>query len=347
MGKIRGMILAAGEGTRLRPLTYFFAKPAVPFLGRPLIHYSLDLLSGMGVTDFAVNLHYLPETVTSALAGRKEKIRLSHEKEILGTGGGLGKLRDYFSESTIVLSNGKIVFRDSGLEGALKQHLDSRAMVTMVLVPFKEGMPFKKVFLDRDRNITGFSRNISSRKELEKIQAECGTEGFVYTGVQILSSRVFSYIPDGYSDTVADIYPRMIRDGHPLKGYISQGFWRECSTPERYLQASLDSIPLTSSLTAGEMRGNLSPEHGIFTGCFVNIPNDTRVRNCVIWDNSRIGSGSSFDSVIVAGTSGILPNGMQVRDAVIAPRMPDPGKPLPAGVQTGPGYTVWPLHGTG
>ena len=344
--KIRGMILAAGEGTRLRPLTYIYAKPAIPFLGRPLIHYSLDLLESLGITEVAVNLHYLPETVKAALEGRKEKILFSHEETILGTGGCLGKLKDHFSGSTVVLCNGKIIFSDPGLDGALRQHFDSGAMVTMVLVPFESGMPFKKVFLDRDNNIAGFARNISSAGELKKIQAECGSRGFVYTGIQILNPRVFSYIPEGYSDTVADIYPGLIRDGYQLKGYVSQGTWRECSTPERYLRASVEMTRASGCQPPNGKWGNLSPEHGTFTGHSVNIPKDAVLKNCVVWDNSQIGSGSRFDNIIIAGTSGILPDGMQISNAVIAPRLSDMGVTLPQGVETGRNHTVWPRQGS-
>ncbi len=345
MKKLRGMVLAAGEGTRLRPLTYFRAKPAVPFLGKPLINYSLDLLETLAVKDIAVNLHYLPETVETALQDRNENITLSREETILGTGGCLGKLRDYFSGCTIVLSNGKIFFREPELERALKQHFDSRSMVTMVLVPFSEDMPFKKVFLDPENNILGFSRNVSSGAELKKIQEKCGTGAYVYTGIQILAPEVLSYIPDGYSDTVADIYPRLISAGYPLKGYVSNGFWRECSTPERYLEASVDVIR-----DMGEERhsrpgiqGNVSFEDGTFTGDSVKIPHGTRLQECVIWNDSLIGPGSCFENVIITGTSGILPDQMKISNAVITPWPVGSVISPPDCVRIGPGYAVWPL----
>ena len=342
MKNLRGMVLSAGLGNRLRPLTYLLAKPAVPFLGRPLIHYSLDMLTALGINDIAVNLHYLPGTVEAALSDRDENILLSREETILGTGGCLGKLRDYFYGSTIVLSNGKIYFSEASLEGALKEHFDRKSMVTMVLVPFQEGMPYKKVFQDRDHQILGFSRNISSQDELNRISEQSGMQPFVFTGIQIIDSAVLSCIPNGYSDTVADIYPKLIENGSPLRGYVSHGFWRECSTPERYLQSSMDVMRKTSPSPHESRAASVD---GIFAGHSVKIPAGARLRNCVIWENSRIGSNSCFDNVIVAGTSGGLPDGLKVRDAVITPSLTDIPAGLPANAETGPGYIIWPLQG--
>ena len=344
MKNLRGMVLSAGLGTRLRPLTYMMAKPAVPFLGRPLIHYSLDMLTELGIKDIAVNLHYLPETVEAVLKDRKENILLSLEKTILGTGGCLGKLRDYFSGSTIVLSNGKIYFTETMLEYALKDHFDSKSLVTMVLVPWEEGMSYKKVFLNRDHQILGFSRNISSEDEMRRIREQSGREPFVYTGIQIIDSAVLSSIPDGYSDTVADIYPRLIRSGSSLRGYVSSGFWRECSTPARYLKSSLDVMRKNRALRHEPDQASADE---IFTGHSVKIPSETRLRDCVIWDNSRIGSNSCFENVIIAGTSGVLPGGMEVKDAVITPLLADIPAVMPASAETGPGYIIWPLNGSG
>ncbi len=344
MKNLRGMILSAGLGTRLRPLTYIMAKPAIPFLGRPLIHYSLDMLTDLGIRDIAINLHYLPETVEAALKDRKENIHLSLEKTILGTGGGLGKLRDYFADSTIVISNGKIYFTETNLEEALKDHFDSKSLVTMVLVPWEEGMPYKKVFLDRNHRILGFSRNISSDDEMNRIREQSGRQPFVYTGIQIIDSAVLSSIPDGYSDTVADIYPKLIGSGASLRGFVSDGFWRECSTPARYLQASLDVLRKTRPL---RHETDQVSANEIFTGYSVKIPSGTRLRDCVIWDNSRIGNNSCFENVIIAGTSDVLPDGMKVKDVVITPSLAGIPAVMSAKAQTGPGYITWPLNGAG
>lgn len=342
--RLRGMILAAGLGKRLRPLTWMIAKPAVPFLGRPLVHYSLDLLGETGIEDIAVNLHYLPRSVEEVLEGRNERLFLSREEEILGTGGCLGKLRNYFRDSTIVLSNGKIYFADSGLKAAIRDHIDRKSMVTMIMVPFRREMPYNKVYLDDDRTILAFSRNISSEEELRRIAGGRIPDSFVFTGIQIIDSGVLDLIPDGYSDTVADIYPKLIKRGIPLRGFISEGFWRECSTPERYLEASLEVMTRADS---GEDAGNGSLSDRIYLGDSVNIPETTTLRESVIWNNSRLGKNSSFERVVIAGTSGSLPDGLRVSNAVITPLIKGVPETLPAGTITGPDYMIWPLQKTG
>lgn len=335
--------MAAGFGKRLRPLTYIKAKPAIPFLGKPLIHYSLDLLSSVGVGEIAVNLHYLPETVKPLLKSRSEKILLSREKKILGTGGCLRKLRRFFSNSTIIMANGKIFFSEANLESALRDHEDSKSMVTMVLVPFEEGMPYKKVFLDQDRNIVAFSRNISSEDKLRELAGGKLTEPFVFTGIQILNSSIIDYIPKGYSDSVADIYPEIIRLGMPLRGHISHGFWRECSTPERYLQASLDVMARSEF---GSLEQEDRSTDGIFTEDSVKIPDSTRMRNCIIWEGSQIGRESSFEDVIIAGTPSSLPDRMEVKNAVITPLLTDISEELPLETTVGPDFMIWPMPAT-
>jgi len=342
--RLRGMVLAAGLGKRLRPLTWLMAKPAVPFLGKPLIHYSLDLLGETGIRDIAVNLHYMPQTVESVLEGRPESIRLSREDRILGTGGCLGRLRDFFKDSTIVISNGKIFFADPGLDAAIKDHHDRRSWVTMVLVPFRRGMPYQKVYLDRERKILGFSRNISSEQELRKLSGGTIPDSYVFTGIQIIDSGVLDFIPDGPSDTVSEIYPKLIDNGIPLRGFISEGFWKECSTPERYLEASLAVMGWMSA--GGEQRKGM-PDDGTYRGDSVKIPESTSLYNSIIWDDSRLGKNSSFENVIVAGTEGSLPDGLEVRNAVVTPLLEEIPEKLPADIIKGPNYMIWPIQKTG
>ena len=109
-GTTRGMILAAGLGTRLRPLTYFRAKAAIPFLNRPLISYSLELLRRAEIAEVMVNLHHLEDTVRVAAAGPGMRVTFSFEEEILGTAGCLRKVSDFLKEGTFIVANGKTCF---------------------------------------------------------------------------------------------------------------------------------------------------------------------------------------------------------------------------------------------
>src|SRR5882724_1656681 len=132
---MRAMILAAGLGTRLYPLTCDRTKPAVPFLNKPIAAFSVEYLKQHGITDIVVNLHHQPDSVRQALGDGSEfgvKITYSYEPEILGTAGGLDKVRDFLSDDDFVVINGKLI-TDINLTEAIENHRKRQAIGTMVL----------------------------------------------------------------------------------------------------------------------------------------------------------------------------------------------------------------------
>src|SRR5262245_39903937 len=132
---MKAMILAAGFGNRLWPLTQDRAKPAIPFLGRPLIAYSVDYLKKAGIREMIINLHYQGESIRKALGDGSAygvKIHYSEEEEILGPAGGIDKVRDLLMEDDFVVINGKIV-TDIDLQAAIQSHKERNAIATMVL----------------------------------------------------------------------------------------------------------------------------------------------------------------------------------------------------------------------
>src|ERR687886_1232490 len=134
---MRAMILAAGYGTRLWPLTIDRAKPAIPFMGRPLVGYVAEYLARYGFDDVVVNLHHRPESVREALGdGSRFGVRLHYveEREILGTGGAIDNAREFFRDETFAVVNGKIA-TDIDLDAALRTHRETEALATLVLRP--------------------------------------------------------------------------------------------------------------------------------------------------------------------------------------------------------------------
>ncbi len=342
-GKVRGMVLAAGLGTRLRPLTLHRAKASVPFLNRPLIEYSFDLMRGACIDEFVVNLHYCPKSVFDVVtrflespSGRSWNpwILFSDESEILGTAGGIAKVGDFFRGGDFVVSNGKIYFEQQ-LEPVLRFHRENDATATMVLLKHHGEQPFNPVIMDEDRRIRGFSLK-SDVKDFRN--------AYVFTGIQILSPEFFDFVPPGSADSVKDVYPEMIRRGRKVLGFVSQADWSECSVPSRYLAESL-------RILKGRGLENLfedeAPANGAFQGVVagpgVEFGTGCELENVVVWEGATVGPGARLRNVII-GDGLQLPAGVQLQDSLVTPLLDlRPGATLPES-RAEQNYIVWPLR---
>src|SRR5947209_18919759 len=160
---MRAMILAAGYGTRLWPLTIDRAKPAIPFMGRPLVGYVAEYLARFGFKEIAVNLHHRGESVRAALGdGSSFGVRFQYVEEptILGTGGALDNAREFLDAETFVVINGKIA-TDINLDDAMQTHIRSNALATLVLRANVERGRYSEIRV-RDGLIKGFGGNPTS-----------------------------------------------------------------------------------------------------------------------------------------------------------------------------------------
>ncbi len=304
----QGMILAAGLGSRLDPLTRFVAKPALPFLNRPLLQYSLDFFHRAGICQVIVNLHHLPQTVRRAVDGfgAPMQVQYSREERILGTAGGIRRIRQEITSQTLVVSNGKIYFEEE-LSRALRFHRRSGAWSTLLLLPWRQGESYNPVFLDDRGRLTAFG------KPLPGIP---GQKPHIYTGVQILDRQALDLIPEGNSDSVKDLYPEMIRQGHPVSGFVSRSFWCECSWPERYLDMSLQVLRRRGLDNLGSVEG--TDCRGVIAGDGVLLGRGCRLRDSILWPGTTIGRDTRLRRCIVAQGAQVPP-GAQVQDAIVTP----------------------------
>src|SRR6185503_10534697 len=200
---MKAMILAAGFGERLWPLTADRTKPALPVLGKPLVGYVAEYLARFGIKDVLVNLHHEPDSVRRALGdGSAFGVNLEyvHEPQILGTSGALDNARSLLSSETFVVINGKLV-TDIDLKAALKHHREQNALATLVLKPNVARERFS-IVETRDDLVTKFA-GMPSATEVN------GEPPLMFTGIHIMEPRIFDYIPRGiFSDTVVNVYPR-------------------------------------------------------------------------------------------------------------------------------------------
>ncbi len=328
---LKAMVLAAGLGTRLRPLTADRAKAAVPFLDRPLIHYSLELIGASQIKEVVVNLHHKPDSVVEAVSSYRNPdmgIRFSLEREILGTAGALRKARPLLGECDLLLINGKIYFEET-LERALRFHRDSKAAVTLVLVPHSGVEPFNPVILGEDNVVRGFALK---RDVVDFDRA------FIFTGVHVISSEVVDRIPAGVSDTVRDVYLPMLESGK-VKGFVSDAYWCECSTPARYLKKSMEVLARKGLRNLSEPFPESSLD-GLIAGRGVEIGQGCSLHRVVCWDGSRVGPGASLSDAILTTGSGV-PNGAAL-SCVIVTRAGLDGE-AGAARKLGGNTLLWPL----
>jgi NDP-sugar pyrophosphorylase family protein len=226
---MRAMILAAGKGTRLRPLTDTVPKPLVDVAGRPMIAYPLDLLRRAGIQEVVINLHHLGEQIRTTLGdGHAYGIRIiySEEPSILDTGGAIAAARDYLSGDTFVVLNAD-TFIDVPLQDVIEFHHRRQAVATMVVRADPDAVRKDDIRIDTLRRL----RRMLAHAHPADASAAASLPRFFYAGVQVFDPRVFAYLPPGVYSITRDVYPRLLAADEPLYGYVHQGYWRVLDTP--------------------------------------------------------------------------------------------------------------------
>jgi len=317
---VRALVLAAGLGTRLFPLTLLRAKPAIPFVNRPIIQYSLEMLKRAGIDECVVNLHHLPETVRQAVGAGFPGVHYSYEPEILGTGGAIAKIRDFLAGDDFVVCNGKIYFEED-LGKAVTSHKESGALATLVLVPFDRNAEFNPVFVDGRSKVKGFG---------PRYETQAGDTPFVFTGVHVLSPEILGRIPDGPSDTVRDLYLSLIREGKGVNAFISHAFWCEISTPRRYLEKSFEV------LRRSEAQSNVISGHG------TTIHSGAQLQDSILWNNVSIGEHAYLNKVIAVDNISI-PANARFEESIITPLTKFEGVLQSRGGRRDRDLVIWPL----
>ncbi len=285
---MKAMILAAGFGTRLFPLTIDRTKPAIPFLGKPLVGYVAEYIARFGIKDIVVNLHHQPQSVIAALGdGSDFGVNIEYTVEqpaILGTAGALDFARDHLKDDTFVIVNGKII-SDIDIGEAVAAHKRSGAMATMVLKANHKREKFTVVHT-RDGAIDYFGPHATPVTEVELRDTEHDiVTPLMFTGIHIVEPAIFDLIPrDAFSDTVTDIYIPYIKNGGRIAAHVAEGEWFELSPIPRYLDISL------------AMMGACNMHFG--KNC--TLQGAVGLKDSIIWDDVTIGDGATLYRTIVA-----------------------------------------------
>ena len=309
----RAFVLAAGLGTRLRPLTDTWPKPAVPFLGAPLLRRTFAVLARAGVDRVALNAHHLPEVMARVAkeegARRGLAVTTVHEPVIQGTGGGLrGLQRALPGDDVLVAWNGDILFAPD-LAPLLEAHRDSGAAATMVLLPMPPGRSYGVVEVDASGRVQRIGR--ANPAPLP------GCTAWHFSGVHLLSPRVFEAMaPEGPEDINHDVYPRLFGGG-AVRGAVVNAPWSDLGSPATYLEAQADLLlgrvedplgtesplpgrsgqgPLVEPGARLQPGADVSPD--VFVASGVEVPSGARVRRSALLAGAVVEKGETVDGEI-------------------------------------------------
>jgi NDP-sugar pyrophosphorylase family protein len=279
------MLLAAGLGTRLRPLTDLRPKPIVPVANRPLAAFAMDYLARSGVQSIVANSHRQPELVESTLnAARPEavELRFSRETRLLGTGGGLRKAQVLFDDpqSPVIVMNGDTLFAPD-LDRAQAEHLSRGAVATMILRRSPDARRLGAIGIDQNgwvRSLLGAPHDDRSRESL------------MFTGVHILAPEGFSALPES-GCVIRSAYRHWVDRGAPVLGLVDESPWADLGTVGEYHRLNL-------ALAAGSFRW---PGIERRDGCILADPLDSspNVRRSVIGPEVVIAPGVHLDRCVV------------------------------------------------
>ena len=287
---MKAIIMAGGEGTRLRPLTCDCPKPMLPLMNRPVMAWALDLLRRHGIEDVAVTLGYLPDAVTDCFGdGDNFGLRLRYyiERTPLGTAGGVRQAADFLDETFIVLSGDGLTDLDIG--AALAFHREKRAMATLALKRVDAPLEYGVVVMGDEGRVLRF---------LEKPDWSDVAADTVNTGIYILEPEVLGRIPeDRPCDFGRELLPALVREGLPVFGHVMEGYWCDIGDMRAYLAAHMDAMEGRVRLDGLRLTGNRvlqMPGAKVDRSALLEGP-------CVIGPDTRVEAGAHVGPGSVLG----------------------------------------------
>jgi mannose-1-phosphate guanylyltransferase len=342
---MQALVLAGGEGTRLRPLTLTTPKPVLPLAGRPFLSFMLDWLHRHGVDEAILSLGFLSDAVHDVLGDIQSGMRLRyvHEDEPLGTAGPVRLAADegLLTDRFLVL-NGDVL-TDMDLTAEIAQHERTGAEATLALVEVEDVTSYGVVPTETDGRVIEFREKAPGPAPTNRINA----------GAYVLERSVADLIPAGRAVSFErEIFPQMVGNG--LYGWAADGYWIDIGTPERYLEATWDLLAgrVESTLPERDETGSLVYEGSLTAGAHVgpqsvlgphtSVGADAAIERSVLHQRVVVGPDAVIRRSIV-GAGARIGEGVRMQDAVIgAGAVIEPGTQLAPGARVEPGAHAEP-----
>lgn len=233
---MKAILLAAGFGTRLKPLTNTTPKALLPVGGVPLIYYPLSRLKAAGLTEIVINLHHLGDLIEKKLGDGRPwglKIRYSWERILLGTGGGIKKSARLCGSYPLLVINSDVLF-DFSLQDLMAFHRSRGGIATMMVRHRPPDSPHTPITMKGERIV---------HMDTDRVSAPAASDKrFFFTGIQILEEPLIRQLPEGFSSIIQEGYQRALARGDVLHGLIQDGYWNDLGTPDRLQEAERDVI---------------------------------------------------------------------------------------------------------
>jgi len=306
---VKALILAAGLGTRMAPITESVPKPLIPVLNRYVIEYNINFLKHYGVKEIFINLYHNGDKISEALGNGKKygvKIKYLKEKEILGTGGAIGTMRGYTNEPFIVLNSDTIF--DFNLESMIDSHQSSGAQVTLGFIHSDPRDSRAVVTVDDGGQVT---------RMIDAAITETVPEGnAIFTGLHIINPSLLEYIPEKiFLSITSYVYKRMIEEKELINGVFIDGKWWDMGTPDEYLNCTfelLKSLPL--SYFDPFEKYSLKPD-GLSGEGVVVLGKNVKIPTVPLNPPLILGNNSDLENVKVAGPNLVVGDKVKLKDS--------------------------------
>lgn len=304
---MKAVIMAGGEGSRLRPLTCNRPKPMVPIANKPVMEHIIELLKKYGISEIAVTLQYMPEIIKDYFSDGSEfgvKLQYFTEEVPLGTAGSVKNAEEFLDETFIVISGDALT--DINLEKALEFHTKSNAIATLVLKKVEKPIEYGVVVTDSNGKITRF---------LEKPSWGEVFSDTVNTGIYVLSPEVLTYFkPNQVFDFSKDLFPILLKQNKPMYGYVTDEYWCDIGDLEAYAGVHNDILNKLVDIKINEKE----VRQGVWIGEGATIAKDAIIKPPVlIGKNAIISSGSTLGSFSVIGEASHIYQGSSIKKSVL------------------------------
>ncbi len=298
------MVLAAGLGTRLRPLTYEITKPMVPVLDRPVMGHILDLLDRHSFEETIANLHYFPDSIREHFG---ERVSYRYEPELLGTAGGVRACAEFFGEDSFLVISGDAL-TDIDLTALAERHLQAGGIATLAVKKVPDTREFGVVLHDREGRITGFQ---------EKPRPDEALSDLGNCGIYVFTPEIFDYFPERpFVDWAQDVFPALLANDVPFYIHEVREYWNDVGSLGELRQGTFDAL-------RGELRlevegAEVAP--GVVLAGERALPEDLEVEGPAwIGRDVTIGAGVRLMGPIVLGDGATVGDRAQLRETIVFP----------------------------